>query len=101
MKFRLQTIREFSLLVKELATGLRDLTFGDNFNSFEWNGTITANTEEKIRNTLTITPSKYIIVHQVGNALITAGATEWDGNFVYLKNNDATNSATIKIIFMR
>jgi hypothetical protein len=100
-KFRIEIIKEFKAVIKELATGLRNLSFSDNFQSFEYNGIISANTEEKIRNQLTFKPSKYIITHQVGNALVTAGDTEWDNNFVYIKNHDATNAATIKITFLR
>jgi len=100
-KFRIETFKKIAPLIKELATGLRDLTFGDNFTSFEYTTTISANTEEKIRNTLTIKPTKYMIVHQIGNALVTAGSTEWDDNYLYLKNHDSTNSATVTVTFMR
>jgi hypothetical protein len=101
MKFRLEAIKELKQLIKELAVGLRSLTFSDNFQSFEWSGTMPASvSNQKIRHSLTITPTKYIIVHQVGNAIITAGSTSWDSEFVYMTNNTATD-ATVTIIFFK
>lgn len=92
----------FEHLRKALDILLRDLTFADNFKSFQiTNKVIAANTEEKYRNELTTIPSGYIIIKQTGNALVTAGDTAWDSNFVYLKNHDSTNSATVTVIFFR
>ncbi len=102
MKFRLEIIKDFKSLVKELTNGLRSLDFTNNFKSFEWTGTIAATTELKIRNELTQKPTKYIILYQTGNALITASDTTlWDNNFVYLKNNSATTSATVTVQFLQ
>lgn len=101
MKFRIEAIKNFHNLVKELALGLRDITFTDNFRSFEWSGTLSASvTNYPIKHSLTVTPTKYIIVHQTGNAVITAGSTAWDSNFVYMTNNTATD-AVVTIIFFR
>lgn len=87
-------------ILKDLANGLRKLTFGDNFDSFEVNATITANTEYKIRNQLTTIPN-YVIIDAKGNALVTRGDTDWSLNYVYLKNHDSTNSSTVKAIFFK
>ena len=101
MKFRIEIIKSFYALLKELSVGLRDLTFSDNFKSFEWSGTLDASvTNYPIRHSLTGAPTKYIIVHQTGNAVITAGSTAWDSNFVYMTNNTAT-AAVVTIIFFR
>jgi hypothetical protein len=101
MKFRIEVITVFKQLLKELSVGLRDLTFTDNFHSFEWSGTIVASeTNYKIRHSLQLTPSKYIIVHQTGNAVVTAGSTLWDSNYVYMTNNTATD-AVLTIIFFK
>jgi len=101
MKFRIEGLSQLLPLIKELANGLRNLSFADNFQSFEITLDIAANTEEKIRNQLTFIPSGYIIKKQIGDAIVTAGTTDWDENFLYIKNHDATNSATITIIFIR
>ena len=101
-KFRLEIIKDLGSLIKELTSGLRNIKFADNFQSFEYGPTeIAANTEVKIRNQLSVVPSKVIIVKQVGNALVTAGDTEWSKNFVYLKNHDGSNAATVTAIFLR
>ena len=101
MKFRIEIIKQFPQLLKELAVGLRDITFGDNFKSFEWSGTITGSVSNyAIRHSLTNTPSKYIIVHQTGNTIVTAGSTQWTENYVYMTNNTA-NDAVLTIIFFK
>ena len=101
MKFRYALVNSFEKMRKELGQIFRDITFADNFTSFEITLEIAANTEEKIRNQLTIRPSGYIIKKQIGNALVTAGDTVWDDTFLYIKNHDSTNSVTITIIFIR
>lgn len=100
MKFNLERLRDFAKLTRELAVGLRDLTFADNFRSFEKVVTIAATTEEQIRNELSFIPTRYIIVSQEGNGLITKGTTEWSSNFLYLYNNGAA-SVTATVIFFR
>ena len=101
MKFSLGTIFDLKQLLKELGTGLNRLDLVENFRSFETEVTIAANTEEKIRNQLTFIPNRVIIVKQTGNALVTAGPTAWDSNFVYMKNHDGSNSATVKLLFLK
>lgn len=100
MKFNLERLRDVALLAKELAIGLTDLTFGDNFNSFEKEVTISATSNVQIRNQLKFIPTRYIIVSQTGNGLITKDSTEWTDNFLYLYNNGAT-SVTATVIFFR
>jgi len=100
MKFSLDNLQNLKLALTELATGLTRLDFIDNFRSFEIEVTIPANTEAKLRNRLTKIPERYIIVKQVGNALVTAGTTPWDINFIYMQNHSAVNAVTVKLIFM-
>lgn len=101
-KLRTAVLTDITKLVKELGVVLKDLTFLDNFTSFQKKDvTIAANTEEKIRNELNVIPTKMLIVKQTGNALVTAGDTSWDSNYVYVKNHDSSNSATVTIIFIR
>ena len=99
MKFRLEQLRDLKSLVKELANGLMNLTFGDNFNSFEQVVEIAATTELSVRNQLTKIPERYIIVSQTGNGLITKGTTDWTKDFIYFYNNGAvTVTATIIVM---
>jgi hypothetical protein len=102
MKFSIDRIFDIRNLVKELATGLKRLDFVNNFESFQTSEiTIAANTEESIRNELDSIPNSMIILKQTGNALVTAGDTTWTSNFLYVKNHDASNSATVKILFIK
>lgn len=87
-------------IFKDLANGLKKLSFSDNFDSFEVNIDIAANTEKKIRNELTTIPN-YVIIDAKGNALVTRGSTDWNLNHVYIKNHDASNSSTVKLIFFK
>lgn len=99
-KIRLQSIFNISNLTRNLAVLLRDLTFGDNFRSFTWSGTIKAGAEKRIRNTLTLRPNSYIIRYQTGDGLVTASGTDWTDDYVYMKNN-GSNDVTVKITFWR
>lgn len=102
MKFRTAVLNTLPKLVKELGVVLKDLTFSDNFRSFQKTDlALPANTETLVRNELNVIPSGYIIIKQTGNALVTAGDTEWTLNNLYLKNHDASNAATVTVIFIR
>jgi len=100
MKINLERIKDVVNLTRQLAVGLRDLTFGDNFNSAEHEVTITATSEYRIRNSLNFIPTRYIIVNQTGNGLVTKGTTEWTSDYIYLYNNGGV-SVTITVIFLK
>lgn len=100
MKFSLGTIFELKQLLKELGTGLSRLTFGENFQSFETEVTIAANTEAKIRNSLTFIPN-YVIIDAKSGGPVTRGDTAWTTDYVYIKNHDASNEITAKLIFFK
>ena len=100
MRFRLESLQSLTQLIKELSTGLRRLTFESNFESFEVNVEIPTTSEFGVRNQLTFRPTKYIIVSQSGNGLITKGPTEWTDNNLYLYNNGASD-VEATIIFFR
>lgn len=99
MKFRLEQLRDLKELVRELTIGLRNLTFSDNFQSFEATVVIPATSEAQVRNQLTSVPKKFIVVDQKGNGLITRSSTEWNENQLYLFNNGAVE-VTATIVFM-
>lgn len=100
MKFNLERLREFSKLTRELMVGLRDLTFADNFRSFEVDVELAATTEVRVRNELGFIPERVIIVMQQGNGLVTKGDTEWTKDFLYMKNNGSV-TVIVKLVFMR
>lgn len=104
MKFRLETLKDLPRIVKELSTGLRSLTFGDNFDSFETAEiTLASGASTKVRNQLTITPTRFILVWSKGDANIGASDTtgeDWNSNFIYFKNY-GSNSATFRAVIMR
>lgn len=100
MKFRIEALQTIQQLIKELSTGLRRLTFSDNFESFETTVTITATSELGVRNQLTFRPTKYMIVSQSGNGLITKGTTVWTDDTLYFYNNGASD-VEATILFFR
>jgi len=99
MKFRLEGLKDIARIVKELAIGLRNLNFSDNFTSFEVDDTITSGSTIIVRNKLTLEPTRWILTDTSGDGAISRGST-WDANYISFKNN-GTISATIKIIVMK
>jgi hypothetical protein len=99
-KFNLERIKDIVNLTRQLAVGLRDLNFNDNFSSYIEEITIPATTEYRVRHDLNTTPSGYIIKEQTGNGLVTKGTTEADSNYYYLYNNGAV-SVTITVIILK
>lgn len=96
----MERIKEIVNLTRQLAVGLRDLSFTDNFTSFKTTVDIPATSELRIRNSLNIVPTEYIIVSQTANGLVTKGTTTWDNNFLYLYNNGSV-TVTITVIFFK
>lgn len=99
-KINLERIQDLISLTRRLAVVLRTMDFINNFDSFETEISITAGAETRILNALDSIPTKYIIVDQTGNGLVTRGNTDWNSNNLYLKNNGA-NDVTIKVIFFK
>ena len=100
MKFNIERIEDIINLARELAVGLIDLTFGDNFVSSESTVTIAATSEARIRHSLQVVPTRYIIVNQEGNGLVTNGTTTNTANHLYLYNNGSV-SVTIKVVILK
>lgn len=107
MKFNLGSIKDIEELVKKLTHGLTRLTLADNMETFESTFSVAAGKTVTIRNKLTSTPTRYIIVSQEGNGLLTKTALQdgketiqWNNENIYLKNNgNETVKATV--VFMR
>lgn len=100
MRFSLENLFDLKQLLRHLSAGLERLTFGDNFEGFEATIVISASSELKLRNQLNFIPTKYIITQQRGNGLVTAGDTDWDANFLYMKNHGASET-TVTLQFLR
>ena len=98
MKFSLENLFDFRQLTRHLATGLNRLDLLDNFEGFEFETTIASGAEAQIRNQLKSIPNHVIITKQTGNGNVTAGDTEWDLDFVYMKNH-GPSSVTVKMVF--
>jgi hypothetical protein len=100
MRFNIENLKEIRKLVKELAVGLRRLAFKDNFEGFEVDITIPASSTISVRNQLPFIPSRYIILSQMGNGLVTKSTIAWTLDFLYFHNNGAAE-VTVKIFVMR
>lgn len=99
MKFNIENLKDVGKLVKELSLGLQRLAFSDNFEGFEANLTIPASSEGRVRNQLNFVPSKYIILSQEGNGLVTKSSTAWNLNYIYFQNHGAAEvSVTIYVM---
>ena len=99
-KFNLESLKEVSRLVKELAVGLRNLTFTDNFTSFVYSGTIVASGTNLVRNKLNSTDIRYIVTSNNGDGVISK-ATTWDENYISFKNNGSVEAEIEIIIFKK
>lgn len=100
MKFNIENLKDIRKLAKELAVGLRRLAFNDNFEGFEVKLTIPASSTITVRNQLSFIPSRYIILSQEGNGLITKSSTAWTLNYLYFDNN-GSNEVTTTMYIMR
>lgn len=111
MKFK--TIREFitgdltgwvmgelNAGIRDLFIGLRRLSFEDNFESFEFSGSIGASAEISITNKLPFIPSRYIVLDTTGGAVVGRGPTAWTSDRVFIRNYTAT-ATVAKIVFLR
>lgn len=89
-------------MIAELNLGLNKLSLVDNFESFIETVTIAAGAEISIRNKLQgATPTKKIVLRgKDGAQNIVDGDTDWDINYVYLKNVGGS-AATATVLFMR
>ena len=91
--------RDLSACMRDLFSGLSRLSFEDNFESFTSEVKLQPGEEVTVKNRLPTIPSKWIIVRQKGNAVLTDGGT-WDAERVSIKNNGSV-IVTATIIFMR
>lgn len=85
--------------LRDLTVGLTRLRFTENFTAFKVDVTIPATSELAIRNQFRDrVPTERLVVRGNSSAIID-GDTEWNLNFVYLKNTAAV-AATVTVIFL-
>ena len=90
-------------ILRELQLGLTKLSLLDNFQSFTHDVTIAASAEVQLQNLFkdgSIPTQRVIVRGSDGSQNIVDGDTEWDENFVYLKNTGAS-SASATVIFLK
>jgi hypothetical protein len=93
----------FTSVLRNLQTGLSQLTFDENFSNFlEEDLIVPAGAEITIANRLDnkVIPRFRMITRQTGGGHILDGDTPWTNDFVYLKNLGASD-ATITVFFFR
>ena len=115
MKFSLENILDIKNLISELSVGLRKLTFEDNVEGFLVENVKFRKKEKKIiKNQVDFIPSKFLVVDQAGNGLISrqfaeirAGHTEeypvakeWTNSQLFLVNT-GSEPVIASIYFMR
>lgn len=98
-KFNIENLKEMGRLVKELAVGLRNLDFTNNFTSFIYSGTIASSGTVLVRNKLNSTDIRYIVTSNDGDGTINKSDT-WDANYISFKNNGSIE-AEVEIIILK
>lgn len=99
MKFNIENLKGLPRLIKELAVGLRNLDFVNNFTSFVISDIINNNSTIIVRNNLNSTDLRYLITSNDGDGTISKGTT-WNNNYISFKNNGTIN-ANVEIIVFR
>ena len=92
---------DLQYVMKELATGLRRLSFNDNFEGWVQQVSIPAGTEIALQNRLEakIPNYKLILRGKAGAESVVDGDTEWNLEKVYLKNVGGS-TVTVTVAFL-
>lgn len=103
MKFFFDRSGSLNSAIAQLQAGLDKLNPEDNFQGFQYQGTIPANTEVIIPNKMRDRkiPTGFLITMAEGVNSIIKGTTEWTSNNLSLKNFDASIDATVTVFFYR
>ena len=99
MKFSLLQTNTIDALKRLLDSGLRKLTFRDNFYASIQDIVIPANTEIAVAHNLNIIPKYYILGSQDLPGSIIKGEQAWTINTISVKN-DSSNDINTTIIIM-
>lgn len=99
MRFGLEKAQTFQKLLKELANGLRKLTFSDNFQVFTAEVELAVGEEKTITHRLQAVPKYYIIGGMSGNGKIINGQTPWTDSTISVQNVGIEDTTINLIIF--
>lgn len=90
---------ELNQALNDLFTGLKKLTIGENTESFEWYGNMTAGQEIEIANQLSFVPGKIVTLDLDAGAIVGRGSIKWSQQSLCIKNfGDAAN---VRVLFLR
>lgn len=99
MRFGLERAQTLQKLLKELANGLRKLTFTDNFQSVAVTIDLEVNEEKTITHRLQAVPKYYIIGGMSGNGKVINGDTPSTDTTISVKNVGVESTTVTLIIF--
>lgn len=80
--------------------GLQNITFQENFNSYEWSGEIAAGVEKGITHRLKVIPTRFMLLSARGTNQIIEGDTRHTLTHFYVKNVATTSTFTGKILIL-
>lgn len=80
--------------------GLRNLTFGENFKGYEWQGRIEAGEEVRITHPLRVIPNRFLIINAEGVNTIVRGDQLATDKFFYVKNTASTTAFFGRILIL-
>ena len=100
MKFNIENLKGLPRLIKELAVGLRNLDFTNNFTSFVINDTIGTGSTIVVRNKLDSVDIRYIVTSNDGDGAITKSTT-WNNNYISFTNNGSVEADIEIIVFKK
>lgn len=80
-------------------TNLKNLTFGDNFQSFEWEGIILSGQQMQITHNLKVKPTRFLVL-DIRGGTINRGSKPATQQFFYVENTHVSEDFTGKILIM-
>ena len=86
--------------LKAWANSLRNLTFNDNFKSYEWIGELEAGEEKGITHRLKVIPTRFIIISAKNTNQIIEGDTRHTNQFFYVKNVATTSKFVGRLLIL-
>lgn len=104
MKFFFDRSGLLNAALAQLEAGLDKLNFKENFQGFEYSGTIAAGQEVVIPNRMPrgLIPTGFIITMARGvNTVVKGDSVEWTEQRVSLSNFHATDDAIVTVFFYR
>lgn len=91
---------ELNGILRELFIGLGFLTFADNFQSFEWEGSIVAGAEQQIVHNLKAIPTRFFVLGSSNTNAIVKGDSVATAEVFYVKNLATTSTFEGKVLIL-